>query len=108
MADKFSISFKEFRDIVVENNLKRIESSIVDKHREDLKELLNNSTAISVSKLTGIQRAYFYDLSREASREYQDAHSNLLGEHTPLKNANRKEQRRETIWNMYNAYGSAN
>ncbi len=108
VADKFSISFKELKDMVVENNLKRIENSIVDKYREDLKELLNNSTATSVSKLTGIPQARFYDLSREASREYQDTHSNLLGEHTPLKSANRKEHRRETIWNMYNAYGSAN
>lgn len=106
VADKFSIPFKTLRDAVINNDLKRIEYGILDKYKEDLKELLNNSTALSVSKLTGIPKEKFYDLAKEASQEYKETHSNLLGEHIPTKSANRKEQRRETIWNMYNAYGS--
>ena len=106
VADKFSIPFKTFKDTVINNDLKRIEHNIVDKHRDDLKELLNNSTAISVSNLTGIPKACFFDLAREASQEYKDSHSNLLGDHVPTPSAYQKEQRREMIWNMYNAYGS--
>ena len=106
VADKFSIPFKTLKDAVINNDLKRVEYNIVDKHRDDLKELLNNSTVISVSKLTGIPTTCFFDLAREASQKYKEAHSNLLGDHVPTPRAYQKEQRRETIWNMYNVYGS--
>lgn len=106
VSEKFFIPFDTLKNTVINNDLKRIEHSIIDKHREDLKELLNNSTVKSVSKLTGVPSACFYELAREVSQEYKDTHSNLLDEHIPTRCANQKEQRRETIWNMYNAYGS--
>lgn len=106
VADKFTVPFKEFKNTVVNNNLQRIEHSFVDKYKEDLKELLNTSTSLSVSKLTGMPQTCFHNLAREVSQEYKETHSNLLGDHIPTPRAYQKEQRRETVWNMYNAYGS--
>lgn len=106
ICDKYDLKYDDFKREFHNRSVLKYDERILHDKKDELTVLISKSTVDDTSKLTGVDKVKLYDISRELSAEYMLKHSNLLVEHTPNKNAYRKQELMKKVWDMYNEHGS--
>lgn len=104
-SEGYSIAKETLRKEVLQGDAKKYDDYILQTKSSELQTFLSNSNVKDVSKVTGIEEAKLYTISRQLSDEYTKIHSDLLVSHKPKKLSYKKEEENRMIWEMYTKDG---